>query len=203
MLHYETIDADTLVILQKLQKLPDLCNTRLVGGTSLALQLGHRKSIDLDLFGVISSDSENLFDSITSLFDAKALTYGKNINSFLVNGVKVDCVNFPYQWLEPPVEIDGICLAAIPDIAAMKVRAICNRGTKKDFIDLFELLKLYRITDILSFYKEKFPQDSEFIAIKSMTYFADAENDPCPTMIDKSVNWQMMKQTIIREVEAL
>lgn len=204
MLHYETIDTDTLVILQKLQELPELRETRLVGGTSLALQLGHRKSIDLDLFGSIQADSESLFESIVTLFDdTKALSYGKNINSLLVNGIKVDCVNFPHQWLESPVETDGIRLAAIPDIAAMKIRAICNRGTKKDFIDLYQLLKTYRMTDILSLYKAKFPKDSEFIAIKSMTYFEDAEKDPYPTMLDNSADWQTMKQSILQAVKAL
>lgn len=204
MLHYETIDTDTLVILQKLQELPELRETRLVGGTSLALQLGHRKSIDLDLFGSIQVDSESLFESIVSLFDdTRVLSYGKNINSLLVNGVKVDCVNFPHQWLEQPVETDGIRLAAIPDIAAMKIRAICNRGTKKDFIDLYQLLKTYRMSDILSLFKAKFPKDSEFIAIKSLTYFVDAENDPCPVMIDKTSDWQTMKQAILQEVKAL
>ena len=101
MLHYETIDTDTLVILQKLQELPELRETRLVGGTSLALQLGHR------------------------------------------------------------------------------------------------------MTDILSLYKAKFPKDSEFIAIKSMTYFEDAEKDPYPTMLDNSADWQTMKQSILQAVKAL
>ena len=117
----------------------------------------------------------------------------------IVNDVKVDIVNYPYKWIDEPVGENGIILAGIKDIAAMKLSAITNRGTKKDFIDLFFLLKSFPLKDLLAFYLQKYSDAQLFTVLKSLTYFEDAEDDPMP-MMTEPVMWQDIKATIIDTV---
>ena len=98
----------------------------------------------------------------------------------IVDGIKVDIVNYPYPWIDSPIVENGVTLAGIQDIAAMKLSAITNRGTKKDFIDYYFLLKTYSLKELLDLYVRKFADAQLFTAIKSLTYFQDAEVDPMP-----------------------
>lgn len=196
MLHYETIDSNTLELLKKLQSIPCLEDVRLVGGTSLALQIGHRISVDLDLFGQINTDSDELIESIKTVSnEVIVLKKSDNINIFTINGVKVDIVNYKYPWLRESLIEDGIRLASKDDIAAMKVNAIIGRGTKKDFIDMAFLLKEFSLSDILRFYFHKYPEASIFLASKSLAYYDDAESDPMPYMFTEDT-WEQMKKYI-------
>jgi hypothetical protein len=117
MLHLETIEYSTLELLRKLQSLPILRDTRLVGGTALALQLGHRKSVDLDFFGTITCEAEELISAIKTVASLIVLKESPHIHIYLVDGIKVDIVNYRYQWLDKPVVDQGIRMAGIKDIA--------------------------------------------------------------------------------------
>ena len=139
MLHTETVEPSTLDLLKKIQALPNMSGMRLVGGTALALHLGHRKSVDLDLFGRFDEHVSFRYLLMQSGHVADGAENGV-VQSLRVDGVKVDFVNYPYLWLQDPVVDDGVVLAAIPDIAAMKLSAAANRGRKKDFIDIAFLL---------------------------------------------------------------
>ena len=114
----------------------------------------------------------------------------------------MDIVNYSYKWIDDKVVEDGITLAGIKDIAAMKIAAIIGRGTKKDFIDLHRLLKCFSIKDILGMYLQKYPDGDLFIAMKSLLYFEDADIDPMPIMFDE-VEWQTLKYRIKEAVAAL
>ena len=122
---------------------------RLVGGTALALQLGHRRSVDLDFFGTVPQTPDELQDLLRENHDVTIVKESKNIHIYLIDGVKVDIVNYKYDWIDTPVEEDGIRLADVKDIAAMKVAAIIGRGTKKDFIDMNRLLQIFSLKEIL------------------------------------------------------
>ena len=202
MLHLGTIEPKTLELLRRLQSLSIFEHSRLVGGTALALQLGHRKSIDLDMFGSIEATSEEIQDACRNAGELEISKTSKNINIYWVDCIKVDCVNYPYEWLEECKVLDGLRLASVNDIAAMKISAIINRGTKKDFIDLHFLLKEMSLNQILDLYDKKYPDGSRFIAIKSLTYFEDAESDPMPYMFN-DVTWDDVKGSIITEVQKL
>ena len=202
MLHLETIESNTLELLRKLQSLYIFKNSRLVGGTALALQLGHHKSVDLDLFGTIEITPEEIQEVCRKAGELEISKVSRNINIFWIDGIKVDCVNYPYAWLDECKVIDGIRLASVNDIAAMKISAIINRGTKKDFIDLHFLLKEMSLNKILDLYDQKYPDGSRFIAIKSLTYFEDAESDPMPYMFS-DITWEEVKVSIIDEVRKL
>ena len=195
MLQYQTIDPATLQLLRDLQSLELLKGCRLVGGTALALQLGHRKSVDLYLFGTFQETSDEILDVLQENHSVTIVKESKNIHIYVIDGVKVDIVNYQYGWIDSPIVEGDIYLAGIKDIAAMKVAAIIGRGTKKDFIDLYFLLKQYSLKDILVFYLQKYPDGSSFIALKSMSYFEDAETDPKPFMFE-DVDWDTIKATI-------
>ncbi|MCF8297643.1 MAG: nucleotidyl transferase AbiEii/AbiGii toxin family protein [Saprospiraceae bacterium] len=200
MLHYETVDSKTLGLLKILQQIPELSNLRLVGGTALALQLGHRKSIDLDLFGDINSDSITISQQLDKIGSVTVLKKSKNINIYLIDNIKVDIVNYHYKWLESSNIVDELVLAGKKDIAAMKLAAITGRGTKKDFIDLFFLLEHYKLDEIFSFYMQKYHDGSLFLVLKSLLYFDDAEQDESPVMLIDT-NWELVKQEIKLKVE--
>ena len=196
MLYLSTVESTTLELLKRLQQLPVLSNTRLVGGTALALQLGHRKSIDLDFFGQINVNSQELREALQTLGMLTVLSDSKNIHIYVLNGVKIDIVNYTYPWIDDVVCKDGIRLASPKDIAAMKITAIEGRGTKKDFVDIYFLLKTYSLNNILDFYAQKYSDSSSFMAMKSLAYFEDAEEDPMPYMF-VDVSWNEIKRSIL------
>lgn len=202
MLSIQTIQPNTLELLKRLAAHPELHNTRLVGGTALALQYGHRQSIDLDFFGSLPQEKDELITIAKQEGDVTVHNWSNSILQLVIDNIKVDFVDYSrYAWIDEPIQGDGFVLASDKDIAAMKVNAIMGRGTRKDFIDLFVLLQYYSLPEIMGFYKQKYPEYSEYRALLSMTYFDDAEMQAMPKMfIDTS--WEEMKKTIIKAVEA-
>jgi hypothetical protein len=200
MLYYNAVDAPTLELLKSLMQIRELNETRLVGGTALALQIGHRLSVDIDLFGRIYEDLDLLFYDVKPEFVITKLQNTQNIKVWLINGIKVDFVNYPYNWLESATISDGIRLTGLKDIAAMKLSAITGRGTRKDFIDLYFLLNRFSLNEMMGFYRQKFPDGSEFLVLKSLNYFTDAEREQFPNML-KPIQWDLVKSTIRNRVE--
>ena len=145
MLHYQTIDPKTLELLIELQKIELFKDLRLVGGTSLSLQIGHRISIDIDLFGKIEADILDIDQALSVLGDVKKIKDSKHIHIYVINGVKVDIVNYPYPWISQLLTKDNLKLASKKDIAAMKLAAVTGRGTKKDLFDIYFLQMLSTI----------------------------------------------------------
>jgi len=199
MLYLPAIKAATLDILIRLQQQVELADTRLVGGTALALQLGHRLSVDIDLFGIWdqSADMTEIAGRCGSVVEEHRTN---KIRVFNINGIKVDIVHYAYAWLSEPIEEKAIRLATIDDIAAMKLEAINNRGSKKDFIDLAFLLDRHPLEEILALYHAKYPRGSEYMVLRSLVYFDDAEDDPMPVML-KPMTWEGVKEKIMREVQ--
>jgi hypothetical protein len=119
-----------------------------------------------------------------------------------VNNIKIDFVYYPYNWIEKPLTSKKIRIASKADIAAMKLNAISGRGSKKDFIDIFFLLNDYSLADMIGFYKQKYPEGSEFLVLKSLCYFNDAETEHLPAML-RPVKWEQVKNTVRKCVNVL
>lgn len=201
MLSYQTVEPHTLELLRRLMAEPSLLGLRLVGGTSLALQYGHRNSVDLDFFGTLDEDRSTIRDCLKSIGHVAVLKETDKIRIYNLDGVKIDFVDYScYPWIDDPLVEDGLCLASPKDIAAMKINAIEGRGTRKDFIDVFYLLQRFSLSEILGFYQQKYPEYSIFRALMSLTYFNDAEKQNMPKMF-KHDTWEEMKSTILKEVE--
>ncbi len=200
MLSFRTIVPHTLELLRHLMAESYLQGCRLVGGTALALQYGHRSSVDLDMFGDVPDDDQALLEILESFGEVQGKKTSKYIKTFVVDNIKVDFVNYSrYPWIDDAVVEDGLCLASPKDIAAMKISAIEGRGSKKDFIDLYFLLQHYALEEILGFYVQKYPQYSMFRVRMSLTYFEDAENQENPKMFEK-VGWNTIKESISQKV---
>ena len=203
MLQISTVASDTLELLKRLQSMPELAKTRLVGGTALAFHLGHRLSIDLDIFGTF--DPETITETLQSeeFDDFFIFSESKVIKRYQINKVRVDIVKYDrYQWLEDAVIENNIRIAGLKDIAAMKVAAITNRGTKKDFIDMFFLLQIFDIQRILEFYQKKYSDTNLYTAILSLGYFVDAEKDGMPKMLIPT-SWNDVKKRIAAAVKEI
>lgn len=117
MLSYKTIEPHTLELLKKLTQEPFLAKTRLVGGTALALQYGHRMSIDLDFFGEIEEDNTTIREILRKIGSISVYKETTNIKIYSINGIKVDFVNYKYPWIDTVIEKDGLRLASPKDIA--------------------------------------------------------------------------------------
>lgn len=181
-MYYNTITDHTLALLKSIQSIPELAELRLVGGTALALQIGHRMSIDLDLFGKWNYD-DSLEPLLSRCGEVILNNYQRKMQFFTINGIKTDFVEYDFPWIGQDIIQDGIRLASIEDIGAMKINAIINRGTKKDFIDLAFLLRDYNLATILDWYKTKYSSKNLAVALRSLVYFVDAEAMPMPKMI--------------------
>jgi len=136
LLQTRTVEPRTLALLKQLMSIPQVSPFYLVGGTALALQLGHRISIDLDLFTTESFDKVDLIETIIDNFEVTIESEGKNMLITYINEIKVDFVKMSYPILFPTLHIEGVRMLDIQDIAPMKLKAIVQRGSKKDFFDI-------------------------------------------------------------------
>lgn len=117
--------------------MPELGGFRLVGGTALALQIGHRISIDLNFFGQIDFSTINFNVLLSRFTDVRIINNSPHIKQYFINNIKVDFVQLPYQWIDEVHEDQKIMMASQKEIGAMKLSDVANRGTKKDFVDIF------------------------------------------------------------------
>jgi hypothetical protein len=176
--------------------LPQLADFRLVGGTALALHLGHRLSVDIDMFADSAFDSATLSAPLVKEFGLSQASISTNSISGVINGIKTDFIAHRYPWLDGALCAESIRIATIRDIAAMKLNAISNRGSRKDFWDIAALLKTMSLPDLLSCFEMRYPHVNNWHAVRSLTYFEDAEADPDPVALDDTT-WSDVKSTII------
>jgi hypothetical protein len=201
MLHLATVEPRTISLLEQIQAIPAFSGYRLVGGTALALIMGHRKSVDLDLFCYGSFNSDIVVESLrTNSFVITGLQISEVYAGGYIEGIKVDFVKEFDNWLKPARQAGKILLADMEDLAPMKLKAVTKRGRKRDFVDLYYLLQHFSVSELLALYKRRTGQEEIIHVITSMTYFEDAENDEMPYMVTKDPDWNSMKQKIKDEV---
>ena len=199
MLYTQTVEPGTFALLKQLLDMPELASFSLVGGTALSLVYGHRISIDLDLFSDIKFDQNIVINALRQKFKEGFIYEGefKHFGIFcFVENVKVDLVPFRHPLIRPIQVIDGIRMFSLEDIAAMKIQAILGRGKKKDFWDIAELFKHFKLKEIIAFYKEKFPSQMLLISIpQALSYFDDADESEDPISIN-GMDWDQVKDVI-------
>jgi len=203
MLYYQTVEPNTLELLKDLSHRVFLQQFVLVGGTALSLQIGHRMSIDLDFFTIEDFKTSDLIPLLLREYELKPILQSEQTLICLINGVKVDFIRFKYQFIRPILDENDIRLLQIEDIAPMKMDAIAGRGKKKDFYDLYYLMKLFSIEKLFSLFLEKYPHQTTLHIAKSIAYFTDAENDPDPFVFDKTLTWTKVKNAIKKEIKKL
>lgn len=176
----------------------------LAGGTALALHLGHRESLDYDFFTTQDFNDLEIFEKLKSV-DSKLSIIQQARNTLYVNlrGITVSMFKYIYPLVEPPVKLDSVDLATLKDIGAMKVQAIIQRGTKRDFIDLHALLAELSLAEIFKAHEQKYGQaHNVYLAMQALTYFNDAEEETTMTQhkLLKPVDWTKAKKDIQKKV---
>lgn len=196
-MHEETLYLKTKRTLEKIQAEEILKNFYLAGGTALALQLGHRKSVDLDFFSPKYPSQEQLLQTLNKYSPTVAQQAVGTLDIF-IDEVKVSFFEYKYPLLEDTLAYKNIALAKLLDIACMKIVAISQRGTKKDFVDLYVLLQKYPLKEIMQAFEKKYQGIAyqKLHILKSLVYFYDADNDPEPDYITP-INWITVKQFLI------
>lgn len=204
MLHTQTVDPTTLGLLKSLQSRNYLNGFNLVGGTALALYLGHRTSVDIDLFSNFSFDVAQLIELIQQDYQLQLYNTAPNTLKGSIENVNVDIIAHRYPYLNEPSEIDGIRILSEPDIIAMKLNAITVSGQRsKDFVDIYFALdnNKYSLADMLKFYQMKYSQHGDMHVLKSLMYFDDVDLSDWPLLLKKlNLNWSDVRTRIEKEV---
>jgi hypothetical protein len=204
MLHTETVENSTLELLKSLQSRDYLNGFYLVGGTALALHMGHRTSIDIDLFSNFDFDVAHMIEMIQHDYPLQLYYTAPNTIKGSINGVRVDVIGHRYPYLNEPGEIDGYRMLSVPDITAMKLNAISTSGQRsKDFVDIYFVLenKEYSLGDMLKFYQEKYNQHGDMHVLKSLIYFDDVDLSDWPVLLrNPQLKWSEVMQKIEDEV---
>jgi len=203
MLRKEAISPLTLELLTRIQQKEYLKGFYLVGGTALALQIGHRLSVDLDLFSNFSFDTAYLLENLSSDFDFKLYFSANNTLKGSIEGVKIDILAHRYPYVCSPLVIENISIISIADIIAMKLNAISISVQRiKDFIDIYYLLKSYTIDDMLRFYKTKYAAFNEVNVLKSLIWFEDIDYSDMPVLLENpKLKWSEVSKKIRQDTQ--
>lgn len=207
MLHYQTLEKPSHNLLNDImqQKGLEQAGFVLVGGTALALQIGHRMSTDIDLFTDKPFDpllmKQALIDTYKDRVDVYAVT-GNGLRGF-IDGVKIDMVYFHYPNPFPIKEQDGIRMLSLDSLAAMKIHAVGNRGLKRDFVDLAELLQKKPLNELMASYQQQFNPSPAAMShlMRGLTYFGDAEATPQHMDIKNGRKWEQVKEIVLKSVK--
>lgn len=199
----DSVQPELLNLLNRLMANPSFNTFSLAGGTSLSLRFGHRTSVDIDLFSCTPFDSMLLQNQISAGFPGFQIL-NRTDGSLCVNagGIKIDLLYHPYPLLES-IETDGsLRILSLPDVSAMKINAVTNRGSKKDFIDLYALNQngIILSQSISNFYRKY--NGNKFLAIRSLLWLQDADQEPDPVFLN-DWTWAFVREKILQLADEL
>lgn len=177
----------------------------LAGGTALALQLGHRDSIDFDFFSEKSFSTKELSQKVEQIFQSHKITKiqeEKDTLSFIINdAVKISFLSYPYRLVKQLLDEDNFSMASVGDIGAMKLSAITSRSVLKDYVDLYFILHQIKLEDLLNFAREKFPTIDINPILKSLVYFDDIQEEPILFKHNDNVSSESVKKYLSETVK--
>lgn len=197
------INSETRQVLEKIKASGLAKDFYLAGGTALAVQLGHRESIDLDWFSGKVFSNAQIKDALSGLGKFEVVGEEENTLHGTLDDVRVSFLFYSYKNIFPLRKFLEIDLADERDISAMKISAMSSRGSKKDFIDLYFLLEKYSIEQLLDFFSKKFEKINynPLHILKSFLYFETADAEPMPKMLE-AVDWEEVKKNTTEKVSA-
>jgi len=200
----DAIDNKLLLLIEKFSKIEEITEKfYLAGGTALTLQLGHRRSEDLDLFCMIGWEGDLVENIILELNGKVLVSEARTIHS-LINEFKVSFFFYPYKVLDPFIYYGDLKIASVADIGCMKAVAISQRAEKKDFFDLMEILQQYRPSQLKTMFLEKYGKEriNCYHILKSFFYFADVEEAPDPISLNNTT-WEQVKSYFLAHEKTL
>lgn len=199
MIHSETVTPELLEIAQRLCANPQLNMFRIVGGTAIALHIGHRKSVDIDFFTCEKVNKREILLVLRNMFVGTEFHITQHSISSEINGVRVELFDeWHTPFLESPVIVDGLRLASLPDLAAFKLDAIIERREKKDYVDLHVIFQTLGALHVLRQFKSYNPHISEKSVLFALGEVEAARVNKS-VMPDMLINlpWATIEHTII------
>lgn len=201
----DTLSSNTLRGLKLLGKAKIVDPAYLAGGTAIALRLGHRQSIDLDFFTTKKFNEQIVLRRLerTGKFVKDQLDWQTIMGEFY--NVKFSLFYYSYKILDQADDFFGIKIAGLKDLAPMKLHAIEDRGTKRDFIDLYWICRHIELADIGWLYDQKYGhfEERKYIIYKAINYFEDADRDKRKLIMLEPVDWENVKQFFNEQVRKL
>ncbi len=204
-MHPKVLGAEGWAVVRKLASAGHLEGWTLAGGTGLALQFGHRRSVDLDLFRAETFDSQVLIGNLSRLGSIVVQSRAAGTLHVVLDGIRLSFLEAQAPFLFPGTPYRGLLIADPRDIAIMKVVAIGGRGSRKDFVDLYFFLRSGGALDtLMALLRRRFANIdyNEYHLLKSLVFFDDAEAEPMPRMLRRAA-WSEIKKTITAEVRRL
>ena len=206
----EAISAPLLKLLEKLSSIPGMAAFYLGGGTALALQLGHRRSEDLDFFIPERLDTASFLKTIAEATgNLLVLNQTPAHTELLIQDIKVDLIREPISPRFPLITIFpqtlDLKMADARDIGRMKLLAIGSRGSKKDFMDLYCLTRDVITLESLMAIAESEPKEvkySRLLFLKGLVDFEEADQEPDP-MMTWNRSWDEIKEGLKEEVRRI
>lgn len=199
MLRKETVNKPTLELLKTLMDDELLKDFFLVGGTALALQIGHRISIDLDFFNQSAFDENLLIAELENNYKFQLDYQSKNILKGEIQSIKVDFITHNYPLVKSLVQEEGLRMASPEDIAAMKLNAIAGNGTRlKDFIDIAHLSSTITLSQMVNAYEHKYASRNPSIVIKALEYHQDINFKEVIEMVDNKYQWKYIEKRLFQ-----
>lgn len=205
-MHIECLPPEGQRLLRRFKDIAAGNHLVLAGGTALALQLGHRISVDLDFFTGDDFSTESLIQEINKFkLGCQILQEGAGTLTCIVNGVKVSVLQYPYPFIETAGRVKGVPVASILDIAAMKVRAITHRGAKREFVDLYFIMQETPFWKVAANMMKRFGMErlTPLLIGKALVFFDDAEVDPEPQYLRDKPDWKDIKKFFRKNVKQM
>lgn len=202
---YNILDKKRLAILPLLKNFKK--DFYLAGGTGLALQLGHRDSIDFDFFSVRDIDTVKLFSKIKKVFVGHKILKiqdEKNTLTVLIDeNIKLSFFSYPYKLLKKTIAEPNLNIASILDIALMKLSAVVSRATNKDYIDLYFIIKQISLKSLLAVLSKKLSDLDTNLVLKSLVYFKDVAREPIKFKNNRNIDFKTVKDFFEKEINKL
>jgi len=198
-MYWQTIDKNRQDLLLKLDFLKNQ-GFYMAGGTALALQIGHRESVDFDFYNEKEFNANNLVSELKKMSKSLEIEIPDTYSVMgQVDGVKLSFFRYEYPMITDFVVDKGINFASLPDIAAMKCIAVVQRGTKRDYVDMYFLNKMFGLPKIFKWVAKKYPMYDIYHIKTGLIYFAEAENDVMPKML-VDCSWEKVKAELEKAV---
>ena len=202
MLHKNAVEEATLALIRRLMADEQLSAFNLIGGTALALKIGHRASIDIDLFTSAAFIAADIANHLSLKYNAQRVTVLKNAVFCFIEEIKIDLIAHQYPLIKP-VELTGdIRMLSLADIGAMKLHAIVNNGTRlKDFVDFYFLLEKMPFQEMLLAYEEKYAETNTVMAKTALLYHNDIDFSVPILLLDQKIEWDLIKTRLEKAVK--
>ena len=199
---YNILDKKRTTILSLLKTFKE--DFYLAGGTALALQLGHRDSIDFDFFCRTSFQTIELFEKIKKVFKEYDLLKIQDDHDTLTvivdENIKLSFFSYKYDLIDNLIDEPNLKLASVAEIACMKLSAVTGRASNKDYIDLYYILQEMSLADLLEKVSKKFPDIDQNLILKSLVYFDDIEMEPIMFKNNKDIDFKKIKDFLKKKV---